>query len=130
MIIYVSCDFLLIDKGFNYESNSTAGGLGTRLAEYTDIIPKPMMPLGGKPIIWHIMKTYASFGHKDFYVALGYKAEVIKEYFLNYRSMNADFTVDLASGLVDSHQLDTVDWGTPHVLRMLINGSGVKVRSF
>ena len=87
-----------------------AGGLGTRLAEYTDMIPKPMVPLGGKPIIWHIMKTYANFGHKDFYVALGYKAEVIKEYFLNYRSMNADFTVDLASGLVSSRQLDTVDW--------------------
>lgn len=87
-----------------------AGGLGTRLAEYTDMIPKPMVPLGGKPIIWHIMKTYANFGHKDFYVALGYKAEIIKEYFLNYRSMNADFTVDLASGLVNSHQLDTVDW--------------------
>ena len=56
-----------------------AGGFGTRLAEYTDVIPKPMVPVGGKPILWHIMKTYASFGHKDFYVALGYKAEVIKD---------------------------------------------------
>ena len=59
-----------------------AGGFGTRLAEYTDVIPKPMVPVGGKPILWHIMQTYASFGHKDFYVALGYKAEVIKDYFL------------------------------------------------
>lgn len=87
-----------------------AGGFGTRLAEYTDVIPKPMVPIGGKPIIWHIMKTYASFGHNDFYIALGYKAEVIKEYFLNYRSLNADFTVDLATGTVNSHHLDSVDW--------------------
>ena len=87
-----------------------AGGFGTRLAEYTDIIPKPMVPVGGKPILWHIMQTYARFGHKDFYVALGYKAEVVKEYFLNYRALNADFTVDLASGNVTSHQVDSVDW--------------------
>ena len=87
-----------------------AGGFGTRLAEYTDVIPKPMVPVGGKPILWHIMKTYARFGHKDFYVALGYKAEVIKEYFLNYRALNADFTVDLASGVVTPHQVDSVDW--------------------
>ena len=87
-----------------------AGGFGTRLAEYTDVIPKPMVPVGGKPILWHIMKTYAKFGHNDFFVALGYKAEVIKEYFLNYRALNADFTVDLSSGNISSHQLDTVDW--------------------
>ena len=87
-----------------------AGGFGSRLAEYTDVIPKPMVPVGGKPILWHIMQTYACFGHKDFYVALGYKAEVIKEYFLNYRALNADFTVDLASGNVTPHQVDPVDW--------------------
>ncbi len=87
-----------------------AGGFGTRLAEYTDVIPKPMVPVGGKPILWHIMQTYAHFGYKDFYVALGYKAELIKGYFLNYRALNADFTVDLASGNVKSHQVDSVDW--------------------
>ena len=87
-----------------------AGGFGARLTEYTDVIPKPMVTIGGKPILWHIMQTYAHFGHKDFYVALGYKAGVIKEYFLNYRALNADFTVDLASGNVTSHQIDTVDW--------------------
>lgn len=87
-----------------------AGGFGTRLSEYTDLIPKPMVPIGGKPILWHIMKTYAHFGHKDFYVALGYKAEVIKEYFLNYRALNADFTVDLSSGHLSSHNIDPVDW--------------------
>jgi glucose-1-phosphate cytidylyltransferase len=87
-----------------------AGGFGTRLAEYTDLIPKPMVPIGGKPILWHIMQRYARFGHKDFYVALGYKAEVIKEYFLNYRALNSDFSVDLSSGCVISHQVAPVDW--------------------
>jgi len=87
-----------------------AGGFGTRLSEYTDLIPKPMVTLGGKPIIWHIMQRYAHFGHKDFYVALGYKAEVIKDYFLNYRALNADFTINLATGKVNSHQLDLIDW--------------------
>lgn len=87
-----------------------AGGLGTRLSEYTEMIPKPMVTIGGRPIIWHIMQTYAHFGYKDFYLALGYKAEIIKEYFLNYRSLNADFTVDLATDDVDFHQVDATDW--------------------
>ena len=87
-----------------------AGGLGTRLSEYTGVIPKPMVPIGGKPILWHIMQTYAHFGHKDFYVALGYKAEVVKEYFLNYHTFNADFTVDLTSGDVSPHQVGSEDW--------------------
>jgi len=87
-----------------------AGGFGTRLVEFTDVIPKPMVPIGGKPMLWHIMKTYAHYGHKDFYVALGYKAEVIKEYFLNYRALNADFTVDLTTGDIVPHQLDSIDW--------------------
>lgn len=87
-----------------------AGGFGTRLAEYTDIIPKPMVAIGGKPILWHIMQIYAKYEHKDFYIALGYKAEVIKDYFLNYRSLNADFSVDLGTGVVTPHQMDSVDW--------------------
>ena len=87
-----------------------AGGFGSRLSEYTEVLPKPMVPVGGKPILWHIMRSYAHFGHKDFYVALGYKAEVIKEYFLHYRTLNADFTVDLGTGAVTPHQLDEVDW--------------------
>lgn len=87
-----------------------AGGLGTRLSEYTESIPKPMVAIGGKPIIWHIMSTYAKFNHKDFYIALGYKAEVIKEYFLNYKALNSDFTVDLSDGEIISHQKDDVDW--------------------
>lgn len=87
-----------------------AGGFGTRFSEYTNTIPKPMITIGGKPILWHIMQTYAKFGHKDFYLALGYKAELIKDYFLNYRSLNANFTIELGSGNILSHQLDHVDW--------------------
>ena len=87
-----------------------AGGLGTRMSEYTQAIPKPMVTIGGRPILWHIMKTYAHFGHKDFYLALGYKAELVKEYFLNYHSLNSNFTVDLSSGVVNPHQIDETDW--------------------
>jgi len=87
-----------------------AGGYGTRLSEHTDIIPKPMVNIGGKPILWHIMKSYAHFGHKDFNLALGYKAEVIKEYFLNYRSLNSDFSVNLSNGEVNPHVIEDIDW--------------------
>jgi len=87
-----------------------AGGFGTRLSEYTETIPKPMVTIGGRPIIWHIMRTFAHYGHKDFYLALGYKSEVVKQYFLNYRAINADFTVDLRSGEVDSVQTEAIDW--------------------
>ena len=75
-----------------------AGGFGTRVSEYTASIPKPMVTISGKPILWHIMRTYAHFSHRDFFVALGYKADVVKEFFLNYLTLNADFTVDLGSG--------------------------------
>jgi glucose-1-phosphate cytidylyltransferase len=105
-----------------------AGGFGTRLSEYTESIPKPMVPIGGKPILWHIMKTYAHFGHSDFYLALGYKAEVIKEYFLHYRTLNADFTVDLETGLVSPHQLDKVDWKVTLVETGLHSMTGGRVK--
>jgi glucose-1-phosphate cytidylyltransferase len=87
-----------------------AGGLGTRLSEYTDLVPKPMVTIGGKPILWHIMNSYAAQGHKDFYVALGYKAEIVKEYFLNYRALSSNFTVNLGTGQLSALQTDPVDW--------------------
>lgn len=87
-----------------------AGGFGTRLSEFTATLPKPMVRVGGKPIIWHIMQTYAYFGHNDFYLALGYKSEVIKEYFLNYSAFNSDVTVDISSGKVTPQQLNNPDW--------------------
>lgn len=87
-----------------------AGGFGTRLGEYTDDIPKPMVRVGGKPILWHIMQIYAKFGHKDFQIALGYKAEMIKEYFLDYSALNREFTIELDTGKVTPHEVDLVDW--------------------
>ena len=105
-----------------------AGGFGTRLSEYTETLPKTMVQIGGKPILWHIMKTFAHFGHKDFFVALGYKAEVIKEFFLHYRTLNADFTVDLGTGVVNSHQLDEVDWKVTLVNTGLQTMTGGRVK--
>ena len=87
-----------------------AGGLGSRLSEFTQIIPKPMIPVGGKPILWHVMNTYAKYGHTDFFVALGYKAEVVKDYFLNYRALNSDFTISLKTGEIVAHQTEKTDW--------------------
>ena len=75
-----------------------AGGRGTRLSEETHAIPKPMVRIGGRPIIWHIMKHYASFGFSDFVVACGYKGHVLKEYFANYGTHESDLRVDFGSG--------------------------------
>ncbi len=72
-----------------------AGGLGTRLREETEFRPKPLVDVGGRPILWHIMKTYAHYGFLDFIVCLGYRGNMIKEYFLNYEAMNNDFTICL-----------------------------------
>jgi glucose-1-phosphate cytidylyltransferase len=105
-----------------------AGGFGTRLGEYTESIPKPMITIGSKPIMWHIMNTYAKFGHKDFYIALGYKSEVIKEYFLNYRALNSDFTVDLFNGDIVAHQQDVVDWRVTLVETGLNSMTGGRVK--
>lgn len=110
-----------------------AGGFGTRLAEYTDVIPKPMVPVGGRPMLWHIMRSYAHFGHKDFYLALGYKAEVVKEYFLHYRTLNADFTVDLATGAIVPYQTDEADWRVTLVdtgLESMTGGRVKRLQSF
>ena len=105
-----------------------AGGFGTRLSEYTESLPKPMVTIGGKPILWHIMKYYAHYGHNQFYVALGYKAEMIKEFFLHYRTMNADFTVNLKTGDVIPHQQDEVDWKVTLVDTGLRSMTGGRVK--
>ncbi len=87
------------------------GGLGTRLKEETEFRPKPMVPVGNHPILWHIMRTYSRQGFKNFVLCLGFKSEVIKSYFLNYSSMNSDFTVDLQSNEVTVHSVDhDQDW--------------------
>ena len=87
------------------------GGLGTRIKEETEFIPKPMVPIGEKPILWHIMNYYSKFGFKKFVLCLGFKAEVIKSYFLNYSQMNSDFTVNLMTNEVAIHSVDhNQDW--------------------
>jgi glucose-1-phosphate cytidylyltransferase len=89
-----------------------AGGYGTRIRDVADNLPKPMIPIGPYPILWHIMKTYAHFGHKDFIVCLGYKAEIIKEFFLNYEARTKDFTITLGQrGAINFHtDHDESDW--------------------
>lgn len=87
------------------------GGLGTRLREETEVRPKPMVPVGNRPILWHILRAYAHHGFRRFILCLGYKADVIKGYFLNYASMNADFTVELKTNAVTVHSIDhDQDW--------------------
>ena len=87
-----------------------AGGFGTRISEYTDVIPKPMIRIGDKPIITHIMSMYSKFGFKEFIIALGYKSEVIKDYFLNFKNLNSDFVIDLKEGKKQFLKPSKVDW--------------------
>ena len=87
------------------------GGLGTRLREHSDTIPKPLVDVGNRPIIWNLMKYYAHFGHKDFILCLGYKGELIKEFFLNYDSYrHRDFVMREGGSLVDPAESDIADW--------------------
>ena len=79
------------------------GGQGTRIRDASEQLPKPMLPIGGKPIVWHIMKTFAAFGHTDFVLCLGYRAWTIKEFFLNYRAMMSDVTVSLGDDRIELH---------------------------
>ncbi len=92
-----------------------AGGLGTRLSEQTEVRPKPMVEIGERPILWHIMKIYAAYGFCEFVIALGYKGEFIKNFFLNYHQLHCNLTVHLRNGNVDLHDGDGEDW-TVHLV--------------
>ncbi|MEW6116808.1 MAG: glucose-1-phosphate cytidylyltransferase [Nitrospirota bacterium] len=87
-----------------------AGGFGTRLSEETTLRPKPMVEIGGKPMLWHIMNIYSAHGVKEFIIAVGYKAEVIKEYFLNFYAINNDISIDLSSGETIIHGNNGPKW--------------------
>jgi len=87
-----------------------AGGFGSRLSEETVLRPKPMVEVGGKPILWHIMNIYSTHGVNEFFIALGYKGEVIKEYFLNFYALNNDISIDLASGQTTIHDGNQPSW--------------------
>lgn len=105
-----------------------AGGFGTRLAELTEAIPKPMVSIGGHPILWHIMKIYSTYGFNDFVLALGYKADLIKKFFLNYSSVNSDFTVNLKNGEIKWHNPCGEEWRVTLVDTGLETMTGGRIR--
>jgi glucose-1-phosphate cytidylyltransferase len=96
-----------------------AGGLGTRLSEETSIIPKPMVEIGGRPILWHIMKIYSYWGFNEFVILTGYKSHIIKDYFINYYTRYSDITVDMKNNVVELHKHRTEPWK----VSMLYTGS-------
>jgi glucose-1-phosphate cytidylyltransferase len=87
-----------------------AGGVGSRLSEETQVKPKPMVEIGARPILWHIMKHYSHHGFHDFVIALGYKGECIKKYFVDYCSLESDLTINVATGAVTRHETNHPDW--------------------
>ncbi|MDA9918067.1 sugar phosphate nucleotidyltransferase [Pontimonas sp.] len=108
-----------------------AGGLGTRMREETEFRPKPMVEIGGKPAIWHLMKLYANYGHREFIICAGYKGEQIKNYFYNYRPLNLDFSIDL--GKPDSISFfglhDEFDWNVTIIDTGLETPTGGRVKA-
>lgn len=112
----IASQFDNVQRSFTPQQKKTmkvvilAGGFGTRLAEETQVIPKPMVEIGGKPILWHIMKIYSHYGFNDFVIALGYKGDIIKRYMVDYLSLSSDLTVKMADGSVSYHQGHQEDW--------------------
>jgi glucose-1-phosphate cytidylyltransferase len=104
------------------------GGLGTRMREETEYRPKPMVEVGGRPLLWHIMKLYGAHGLRDFVCCLGYKGSTIKQYFLDYRAMGSDMTVDLATGQVDYERRDAEDWSVTLVDTGEASMTGARVK--
>lgn len=110
-----------------------AGGLGTRLSEETELKPKPMVEIGGKPILWHIMKIYSYYGYNDFIICCGYKGYMIKEYFANYFLHQADITVDLLNNSIEVHQSKAEPWKITLVdtgLNTMTGGRIKKIKDF
>lgn len=105
-----------------------AGGMGTRLAEETITRPKPMVEIGGRPIIWHIMKHYAYYGYKEFIIALGYKGEMIKQYFHDYFCMNGSVSISLADGIIKVHDEVKEDWKVHLVETGLQTNTGGRIK--
>lgn len=105
------------------------GGRGTRIRDVADDIPKPLIQIGGRPILWHIMKYYATFGHTDFVLCLGYKGDLIKHFFLNYPSQTRDLTVTLGTGAVDYHSdMHEAGWRVTMVDTGLDTQTGARLR--
>jgi glucose-1-phosphate cytidylyltransferase len=107
-----------------------AGGVGTRLAEETEVRPKPMVEIGGRPILWHIMKHYARYGHRDFVVALGYKGDYIKRWMVDFASLQSDITVDFRTGKVERHKNGNgqLDWSINLIDTGLNTATGGRIK--
>ena len=99
-----------------------AGGLGTRLQEETSVKPKPMVEIGGQPMLWHIMNLYAAQGFNEFIVALGYKSDIIKNYFINFHNYRKDLTINLHNGVVESHDGESENW----IIRLVDTGANTQ----
>ena len=107
-----------------------AGGRGSRIAEYTDSMPKPMIEIRGKPILWHIMNYYSKFGYTDFNIALGYKAEKIKEYFLKYDTHNSNFTINLKNKNLIIEEPSKENWNVSLIQTGLTTMTGGRVKKW
>jgi len=110
-----------------------AGGVGTRLVEETEIKPKPMVEIGGRPIIWHIMSHYSYFGYKEFVIALGYKGEYIKKYMMDYSHLNSNLTIELKNGNIKRYGGEKIDWTIDLIdtgIDTLTGGRIKKLKSF
>jgi len=105
-----------------------AGGLGTRISEETTLKPKPMVEIGGMPILWHIMKIYSHYGIKEFVICLGYKGYVIKEFFANYKNHTSNITIDLKTGHLTVHNSTTEDWKVTLVETGLEAMTGARIK--
>ncbi len=105
-----------------------AGGLGTRLSEETKLLPKPMVEIGGKPILWHIMKSYSYYGFNDFIILTGYKSHVIKDYFVHYYQRYSDITVDMLNNTVDIHRIETEPWKVTMLYTGLNTMTGSRIK--
>ncbi|MBI4566726.1 MAG: glucose-1-phosphate cytidylyltransferase [Planctomycetes bacterium] len=106
-----------------------AGGVGTRLSEETEVKPKPMVEIGGKPILWHIMKIYAAQGYKDFVIALGYRGEYIKRYMLDFCSLSSNLTVNVRTGVVEKETNDGIDdWSVRLIDTGLETATGGRIK--
>lgn len=105
-----------------------AGGLGTRLQEETEVKPKPMVEIGGRPILWHIMKLYSHYGFNEFYIALGYKGEVIKKYFVDYFELNGSLKVDFPNAKVEVYDKECEDWCVNLIETGQVTATGGRVK--
>ena len=107
-----------------------AGGFGTRISEQNPLLPKPMIRINGRPILWHVMKIYSQQNYNDFHIALGFKADIIKEYFINYRTLNSDFEINLRTGDTEIIKPDVLDWKVTLIDTGLNTMTGGRLKRF